>query len=101
MKFRLVITDLKSLFKMDHSVLDLTDFVPLFVDHALSQKLATICLWCCLPFPIAVIPMNVKCHFLIFQYILSLEHWSVENTVLLLFQCVSDKMILCECIRIS
>jgi len=79
----------------------LTDFVPLFVDHSLSQKLATICLWCCLPFLIAGIPMNMKCHFSIFQYILSLEHWSVENTVHLLFHCTSDMMTLWKYVRIS
>ena len=48
-------------------------FVPLFVNHTLSQKLATICLLCCLPFLIAVIPINVKCHFSVFQYALSLQ----------------------------
>lgn len=40
---------------------------PFLLTTLLSQKLARVCLWCCLPFPVAVIPMNVKCHFLIFQ----------------------------------
>jgi hypothetical protein len=98
--FILSITDLKSWFWMGHSVLDLTDFSsPFCWQHSISEVghnmlliLLTISNY---------YPLNVKCHFSVFQFTVSLEHWSVKNTVLVLFECVFDKRICLEYMCIS
>lgn len=68
-----------NVFKFEIVVLNVPFFVgfnwfcTLYVDHTMSPKLTAMLFWCCLPFLIAAIPMNVKCHFSIFQCTQSLS----------------------------